>query len=357
MANKTHTDLSPSNADRWMHCPGSVALCKTVPKPPQSAAAAEGEAAHELLEKCLANPKINPFDLVDDLASNGIIWDEEMAEAVSFTLNVIRAELQKGGDLLIEQKVDIIPGLIGGTLDAAVVREYDHITVFDFKYGRGVLVPAVDNPQLLLYLMPLVEAHEAATMTLVIIQPRTDSQISSWDCTREYLETFASEVNRTIALAKEENALFCPGTWCRWCQAKIVCTAVRNDISANLPAIPEKALIFPDVKGLSVDTVQKVLDYRDRIEAWMDAVAGYAQEYVEAGGMIPGYELAKRRANRKWVDEEAALKAFVDLGEAAFKVKILSPAQMEKVAGKERVAKLTEVPDNGMTLKKIGEKK
>ena len=43
--------------------------------------------------------------------------------------------------------------------------------------------------------------------------------------------------------------------------------------------------------------------------------------------------------------------------EQAYKVKLLSPAQMEKIAGKERVAKLTEVPDNGVTLKKIDTKK
>lgn len=357
MANKTHTDLSPSNAARWLHCPGSVALCKTVPKLPQSPYASEGEAAHELLEKCLRNPKINPFDLVGDLAKNGVEWDEEMAESISFTLNIIRAELQKGGELLIEQRLTVIPGIVEGTLDVAVIREFDSITVFDFKYGKGVVVPAADNPQLLLYVLPLSKKFDVPVMRLVIVQPRTEGQVSSWECTSDYLDGFEQEVYRKIELSKEKDALFLAGTWCKWCQAKIVCQEVRQDISASLPAIPEKDLVFPNVKGLSPATVKKVLDYKDRIEDWLGAVAVYAQEYVEAGGTIEGYELGKKRANRRWINEVDALKEFSDLGEKAYKVALLSPAQMEKIAGKERVSKLTEVPDNGMTLKRIGEKK
>jgi len=354
MAVKTHTDLSPSNASRWMNCPGSIALCKTVPKPPQSEYASEGGTAHALLEKCLKNPSINPFDLVGDkLEGNEVV--EEMAEAVSYALDVIRADLQNGGELLIEQKLDIVPGIIGGTLDVAVIREFNDITVYDFKYGKGVIVSAVDNQQLLLYLLPLVKKHDVVKMKLTIIQPRTEGQLSTWECSAEYLEGFAAEVERKIKLTQEENALVCAGSWCKFCWAKVVCPALRKDLGQALAPIKNNELIFPDVKSLTLDVVKKVLDNRDRIEDWMAAVAAYAQEAIESGSVIPGYELGKRRSIRKWVSEIEALKEFADLGDKAYSVKILSPAQMEKVAGKDRVSKLTEVPDNGMTLKKLKE--
>lgn len=355
MAQKTHTDLSPSNASRWMNCPGSVELCKTVPKPPQSAYASEGEVAHTLLEQCLKNPAANPFDYVGNVIDE-IEVKEEMAEAVSYALDIIRTELQQGGDLLIEKQVTIIPGLIKGTLDAGIVRYYDHVTICDFKYGKGVLVSAVDNYQLLLYAMAVASEYEAATVRLIVIQPRVEPQTSTWDCSTAFLETFKKEVERRVALTQEKDALICPGDWCKFCQAKIVCPKLRADISANLPAIPGKELVFPDVKGLSVDTVKKVLDYKDRIEDWMEAVSAYAQTILETGGDIPGYELGKKRANRKWINEDEALVSFADLGEQAFKVKLLSPAQMEKIAGKDRVAALTEIPDNGMTIKKTEKK-
>lgn len=359
MAQKTHTDLSPSNAERWMNCPGSVALCASMPKPEQSAYAGEGQAAHDLLERCLKNQQLLPYDQVGEiihLDSGDYEVTEEMAEAVSYAREQILSELQKGGTLLIETRLEIAPGIYG-TLDAAIVRPFDTIIVFDFKYGKGIIVSAVDNPQLLLYALPLAVQTEVKDVKIVILQPRTEDQISSWTCDYDYLSTFSDEVNRKIALTKEPNALVCAGPWCKWCWAKPICPVLRQDISKNLPAIPGKEILFPDVKGLAVPVLKKILDYKDLIENWLAACAAYAQEIAEAGGDIPGYELAKKRANRKWINEEEAIKAFQDLGEQAYKVKILSPAAMEKIAGKERVAKLTEVPDNGMTLKKIADNK
>lgn len=350
---KTHTDLSPSNAERWLNCPGSVALCATMPKPPQSAYAGEGEAAHHLLEKCLKNPKVMPFDQVGETIGEFEVT-EEMAESVTLARDTIFAELQKGGQLLVEVKVEIAPG-ISGYLDAAIVRPYDSITVFDFKYGKGIIVSAVDNPQLLLYALPLSIQYEVKDVKIVIIQPRTEGQISVWNTDDQYMTTFADEVTRKIALTKETGAIICAGSWCKWCWAKPICPALRQDIAKNLPAIPGKELIFPDVKGLAIPALKKILDYKEMIESWLDACAAYALEVAEAGGEIPGYELAKKRANRRWIDEIKALQEFQDLGEKAYNVKLLSPAQMEKIAGKERVAKLTEVPDTGVTLKKTKE--
>lgn len=356
MAQKTHTEISPSNAERWMNCPGSVALCRKMPKPPQSAHAADGEAAHKLLEMCLKDKKVLPFDQIGNFIGE-IEITEEMAEAVTFARDTILMELQKGGQLLSEQKVDIIEGM-SGTLDAAIIRPYEKLTVYDFKYGKGVVVSAVDNPQMLLYALPLSKQHEVESVELVIIQPRTEGQISKWEASCDYLDTFAQEVERKISLTKEKDALVAAGSWCKWCWAKAICPTLRQDISDRLPAIPGKELILPDVKGLPIVTVAKILEYKDRIEAWMDAVFAYAQEYVEAGGVIPGWDLGKKRANRKWINEAKAIIAFADLGDKAFsEPKLLSPAQMEKVAGKDRVAPLTETPDNGTTLKRIGEKK
>jgi len=337
-----------------MNCPGSVALCAQMPKPEQSKYAAEGEAAHTLLERCLKNPKMMPFDMVGETIGEFEVTDE-MAEAVTFARDIIRAELQKGGQLLIEARVDIAPG-ISGHLDAAIIRPYDTVVVIDFKYGKGITVSAVENPQLLLYALPLAVQNEVGEIKLMIIQPRTEDQISEWSCDYEYISTFSDEFSRKVALTKEPNALVSAGSWCKFCWAKPICPALRQSISETLPAIPGKEILFPDVKGLPIPTIKKILDTKEVIEKWLDACAAYAQDIVEAGGEIPEYELAKKRGNRRWINEEEAIKAFEDLGDKAYKVKVLSPAQMEKIAGKERVAPLTEVPDNGLTLKKITEK-
>ena len=352
-APKTHTALSPSNADRWLNCPGSVALCATCPKPDQSEHASEGETAHALLEKCLKNPKLDPVDCIGEVLvpSNGIEVDEEMVEAVVFARDYILAELQKGGVLFTEQQVEIFPG-ISGTLDACVIREFNTIVIFDFKYGKGVVVKAVDNPQMLMYLLGILKNFDALSLKLVILQPRVEYQVSVWDVPEGYMDTFKIEVERRIALTKEDNATISAGKWCKFCNAKVICPQLRQDISDNLPAIPGKEILFPDVKGLPVPTILKILEYRDRVDSFLDAVFAYAQEYIEAGGELPGWYIGKTRPHRKWANEEEALKAFQDLGDKAFSVKILSPSQMEKIAGKERVAPLVFVPEGGPTLKR-----
>lgn len=361
---KTHSDLSPSNAYRWMSCPGSVELCKLAPETPESSYAAEGTAAHEVLDRCLKHYFVekyflNPFDMVG-MEVKGFEVTEEMAEAVSVAIDYVKAELQKGGDLKVDMKVVVLVDekgneIIRGTLDIAIIRHFVEIVSIDFKYGKGVLVRAEDNHQLIQYTIPLSKMYQAETMKLVIIQPRvmTEDKISSWNTTPEYLETYYQEMLRRVELTKEKDASLNPGDWCKFCKAKAQCPALRRDLATSLTPIKGSEIIFPDVKTLSTDTVVKILDYKDRIEEWLDAVAAYAHSIVEAGGVVPGYELAKKRANRRWTDEKKVAETFLgEFGNDIFDMKIKSPAQLEKIVGKERVAELTEVPDNGLTLKK-----
>jgi hypothetical protein len=358
MGEKLHSELSPSNADRWWNCPGSVAACKGL-KQTESEYAKEGTCAHEVLERCLKNFELSPFDMIG-LEIDEIEVTEEMAEAVASAVDFVKGELQKGGDLLVEKKVTVVSGLVFGTLDVAIIRPFDRAIVIDFKYGKGILVRADDNYQLLTYLVGIAREYEFDTAELVILQPRVVDGISRWECSREYFDTYEAEMLRHIELTKEKNALLVPGDWCKFCKAKATCPSLRGDLSKALSPVTNRELVFPDVKSLSIDTIVKILDYRDRIEDWLDAVSTHAFGILESGNIIPGYELGKKRAHRRWKNDEEVLKAFADLGNQLFKVKPISPAQLEKLVGKERkkeIETLTEIPDIGYTIKKSGEKK
>lgn len=358
---KTHMELSPSHAERWWNCPGSVALCRTVPKAPQSENAAEGTAAHEVLERCLIQYTVdqnflNPFDMVG-LEVLGFEVTDEMAEAISLVIDVVKAELHKGGELLVETKVEVIPNVVGGTLDIAIIRPFEEILVIDFKYGRGVIVSAMDNKQMLIYLLGLAMKYGCPKAKLGIIQPRvqTGEPVSFWDMPEGYMEAFEPELMRHIAMTREAEAMLIPGSHCRWCDAKAVCPALRKDLGSALAPVANNQLVFPDAKALTMDNIVKVLDYKERIEKWLDAVCAHAFEIAFNGGEVPGYELAKKRANRQWKDEKEVLQKFADLGEALVKVKVVSPAQLEKLVPdrKGEIETLTEKPDNGLTLKRV----
>ena len=60
-----HAKLSPSSAERWMSCPGSVALNEGKDDK-GSSYAAEGTAAHELAEKILRGvQQQQPVDVLE----------------------------------------------------------------------------------------------------------------------------------------------------------------------------------------------------------------------------------------------------------------------------------------------------
>lgn len=367
---RTHSELSPSNAERWWNCPGSVALCRTVARRPQSEDAAEGEAAHDVLERCLKQYLVdrtflNPFDMVGmEIVVGEFTFEvtDEMAEAVSITIDVVKRELHKGGFLVVEQKVSVCPE-VGGRLDIAIVRPYDTVVMIDFKYGRGVLVSAVENKQMLLYCLGLLKEFECPTAILGIVQPRiqsTQDPWSFWEVPAGYLESFEAEMKYRIEMTKDPAAPCVPGDYqCKWCDAKAVCPALRKDLGTALaPVVKGNEVIFPDVKALSLDQLVKILDYAERIEKWLKAVQAHAEGIAMDGGEVPGYALEKKRANRKWKDEEEVAKRFAELGDQLVKAKLISPAALEKLVPerKKEIESLTERPDNGLTLKKVGKK-
>jgi hypothetical protein len=62
-----HAVLSPSSAERWMTCPGSVVLTEGL-EDKGSDAAEEGTAAHELAERILSGklPESAPADMAPE---------------------------------------------------------------------------------------------------------------------------------------------------------------------------------------------------------------------------------------------------------------------------------------------------
>ena len=146
-----HAKLSPSSAERWMTCPGSVALSEGYADS-SSAAADEGTAAHELAERILLGAKGDA--LVGLLAQNGVEWTAEMLQDVLRYTQSVQALGAVDGTLLVEQRLPISEwtGEAGahGTADAVILAGTELI-VADLKFGRGVVVDADENKQLRIY--------------------------------------------------------------------------------------------------------------------------------------------------------------------------------------------------------------
>ena len=175
-----HARLSPSGAEKWMTCPGSVALEADEPDTSNDYSD-EGTAAHFLASTCLEmlnnavafkGQSISVFNGKGDWTfaahkypgvkpSNTYTIDDEMAAYVQLYLDKVR-EYADGGTLLVEQRMSI-SHLTGeenaaGTADA-VILQGDEIIIADLKYGMRE-VDGDRNKQMMVYALAALREYE-----------------------------------------------------------------------------------------------------------------------------------------------------------------------------------------------------
>jgi len=358
-----HSKISPSSAERWMTCPGSVELLAVlgIKSSPPTRFSSEGTFAHSIRAAALEKG-IDVSDFVGDKAVVDGFDHEctfEMAEHLRFGVARLRAE---GGRLLVEQRIDLGAWMPGawGTADAVVI-DGDLLIVDDLKYGAGTPVEAERNPQLMAYgLGALVHAPKAAWVTLRIDQPRVAGRGSEWTISTAELRAWGASTLRPAAeRALTKGAPLVPSdAACRWCAAKADCPALSAH-SLEVAGFQDltKAPALP--LALTAEQRSVVLGYREQIEGWLSALHDAAMADALAGLPVPGFKVvAGRRGNRAWVEgsEPAVAKL---LGDRAYERKLVSPATADKLLGKDKaaIAPLVTQPEGKPCLVAEGDKR
>lgn len=159
---------------------------------------------------------------------------EEVADALGETY-VSPSGIRRNDDGRLEHADGTIShGPMFGTNDASVVLLFDHVSVFDYKHGQGIVVEVEDNEQELYYALGCAKELDWAfeTLDLVIVQPRArhaDGRVRRWSTTKAYLKEFEGRL-RTAAIATEEpDAPLVAGDHCKFCKAAAVCPAMREE--------------------------------------------------------------------------------------------------------------------------------
>ena len=174
-----HSPLGASGAERWMNCPGSVALLKDLHIEEDSDEPeyrSLGTSAHKLADECLKTSR-DAWELINvEMGKHPV--DGPMSSAVQVYLDEIariKAE-NPGGKEYHEYGIDapdFHPDFYG-TLDWGYVVG-SKMWIRDYKHGEGVAVEVEDNPQIMYYAFGLLRHHpEVATVDLGIVQPRKD---------------------------------------------------------------------------------------------------------------------------------------------------------------------------------------
>lgn len=358
-----HAKLSPSGAHRWMSCPGSVVLEANYPDQ-SSAYADEGTAAHTLAAYVLQD-KTEADEYIGEVIHVGerkFTVDKTMAAHVGNYVKLVR-ELAAGHTLLVERKVPIghLTGETGatGTADAVIINGAErNLTVVDLKYGMGVQVDAVENPQLQMYALGAYEAYSVLadfdTVSMYIHMPRLN-HVSEYHIGVAELLQFADEVRVGATNVSDAHAdgakaghfareYLQPGEkQCRFCKAKASCPALLAEVTEVVGGKPATAEDFaqftPDAAGELGSAGDNYLSMAmakvGLVEDWCKAIRAEVERRLLRGDTVPGYKLVEGKlGNRQWTSQdeaEAVMKSMRLKQDEMYERKIISPTAAEKV--------------------------
>jgi hypothetical protein len=103
---------------------------------------------------------------------------------------------------------------------------------------------------------------------------------------------------------------------------------------------------------LNDEDLAKVFDRASIIQDWVSSVKAYALMQLESGKKVEGFKLVKKRANRAWIDESNVIAKLGDIFDTdqIYTKKLKSPAQLEKLVGKQNIEELTHKPATGNNI-------
>ncbi len=332
-----HALLSASSSHRWLHCPPSARLCEGYDDK-GSNFAAEGTDAHALCEYKLRTALgMEAKDPTEDLSWYDAEMEESTTGYAAFVMELVEEAKKNCSDpvVLIEQRLDysryVAEGF--GTGDCVIIAD-GTLHIVDFKYGRGILVEAEDNPQMMLYALGALELfdclYDIDTVSMTIFQPRRGN-VSTYTLSKADLYEWADTVLAPAAeLAWSGEGEYHCGEWCQFCKAKADC---RERANANMELAKYE---FKQPPLLTDEEVEEILGRIDELIAWASDIRDYALQAAISGKHWTGYKLVEGRSNRKYTDERAVVAAVRAAGYDPYEHKVLGVTAMTTMLGKKQ---------------------
>lgn len=370
---RAHAILSASSAERWLVCTPSARIEEAMPDE-NSSFASDGTAAHAfaelrlrwLLGQITKAEYLAGYEATKTLHAEPIEdWEVSDWEAINSYVRYVLDEAKRlGGTVYVEQRVDYSKYAQGGfgTSDVIIFApEKGIIKSIDLKFGKGVPVSAVGNPQAKLYalgsLLNLDLNNEITEVEWAIVQPRLDYVGEDSTTVKELLDWAENVVKPAAEKAwAGEGELVPSAKGCRFCKISATCRArvAENVLIArrDFMPVPDPRL---DERMLGMDEVARILPDIDSFIQWANALKDYAlKEVRDNGQVIPGYKLVRGRSLRKWdptKDVEVELRALGVAEDVIYApAPVRSAAQVEKELGKAKFAPVAEA----LVIKPLG---
>ena len=341
-----HALLSPSASHRWLHCTAAPRLEEGI-KDEGSDYAAEGTLAHAYCAMKLKNFLGLPTDGEKEeiAALQEKYGTGEMAEYTDTYVTIVLEKYNAAraatpdAQLLVETRLDFsdyVPEAFG-TADAIIIAD-GTMEVIDFKYGKGVKVSAVENPQMMIYALGAYARfafeYRIDNLRATIVQPRIDN-LSEYEITVEELTAWAANVLTPAAeKAYKGEGPQTPGAWCQFCKVKNQCRALANKCKEVVAVDPK--LITPE------ELAKDVLPMVPIVKTWISGVEDFALAQALSGIQLPGWKIVEGRSVRKITDTDSVAAVLTKNGykqNDIFKpVEMRTITDLEKLVGKKQFA-------------------
>lgn len=322
-----HAILSPSSAERWSTCLGSVGLIADLgPSDTETAYAREGTYAHEMgymkarLEfKQITQTEYGQWyaDWVGRIESDPFFvsfpvdLDEMEQHTDAYVVFIVeRAAVHPNTVAMFEQRVNTGVPQCWGTADVVLVSPV-HVEIIDLKYGMGVFVSVIKNPQLRLYGVGALEdiadlLGDVYDVTCTVFQPRMGN-VASEVLTAVELRAWRDDLIPLATWALEGSDVFAPSEdTCRYCPVSGRCAAQMKDIFTTDFA-DDPRLLTPQDQSELLGRVSQVRDWLNAFEEKALATA-YSEQIP-----IPGYKVVMSGGKRGWSDGPTAVEVLTSV--------------------------------------------
>jgi hypothetical protein len=260
-----------------------------------------------------------------------------------------------------------------GTADAVLTWNYAHetwIEVVDYKSGgTAVEIRNPDgriNSQVGGYLLGAIKVATAAgrkptRFRIAVVQP-VRGGVKDTIVERKELPELAADLLEGVERALTPGAPRVAGGWCQFCKAAGTCQALHDAAMAEVTKGlgDEPPDVFPIDPKLTEEALLRALATIPLIKLWLKAIEGEAWNRLNSETGLTGWKLVAKRGRRKWIDEAQAEQRLQGAGLDRDLIggwKLLSPAQVVKVAKKLKVAvpidALAPVKSSGATMAPI----